>query len=317
MPSAKSIATVLALTAGCASAASTLPSTSPSNSATITYHRAQLDGVGVFYREAGPKDAPTIVLLHGFPSSSRMFETLIPLLATRYHLIAPDYPGFGQSDALPPSQYTYTFDHLAQTTNALLEQLKINRYSVFMQDYGAPVGYRIMLAHPERVQALVVQNANAYEEGLGAKWKDIAKYWADPKAHPQIPAIFTSLEAAKVRHAGGSPNPERYNPDAWIEEYAFLSRPGQREIQEALLYDYRTNVASYPAWQAWLRQNKPPTLVVWGRYDSSFISPGGEAYKRDVPEAEIHQLDAGHFALDEKVDEIAALILAFLPKHVH
>lgn len=317
MPSAKSIATVLALTAGYASVASTLPSNSPSTSATTTYHRVQVDGVGMFYREAGPKDAPAVVLLHGFPSSSRMFETLIPLLATRYHLIAPDYPGFGQSDALPPSQYSYTFDHLAQTTNALLEQLKINRYSLFMQDYGAPVGYRIMLAHPERVQALVVQNANAYEEGLGAKWKNIAEYWADPKAYPQIPVVFTSLEAAKVRHAGGSPNPERYNPDAWIDEFVFLSRPGQREIQEALLYDYRTNVASYPAWQAWLRQNRPPTLVVWGRYDSSFISPGGEAYKRDVPDAEIHQLDAGHFALDEKVDEIAALMLAFLPKHVH
>ena len=312
MPSAKSIATVLALAAGCASAASAMPSTS----ATTTYHRAQVDGVGVFYREAGPKDAPTIVLLHGFPSSSRMFETLIPLLATRYHLIAPDYPGFGQSDALPPSQYTYTFDHLAQTTNALLEQLKISRYSLYLQDYGAPVGYRIMLAHPERVQALVIQNGNAYEEGLGAKWKGIAQYWADPKAHPEVPAVFSSLAAAKVRHAGGSPNPERFNPELWLEEYAFLSRPGQPEIQESLLYDYRTNVAAYPAWQAWLRRYKPPTLVVWGGYDSSFISAGGEAYKRDVPDAEIHLLDAGHFALDEKVDDIAALMLEFLPRHV-
>lgn len=312
MSPVRSFVAALALTAGCASAASALPSTS----ATTTYHRAEVDGVGVFYREAGPKDAPVIVLLHGFPSSSRMFETLIPLLATRYHLIAPDYPGFGQSDAPPPSQYTYTFDHLAQTTNALLEQLKINRYSLYLQDYGAPVGYRIMLAHPERVQALVIQNANAYEEGLGAKWKLIAQYWADPKAHPEVPVAFTSLEGAKVRHAGGSPNPERYNPEAWLEEFAFLSRPGQREIQVPLLYDYRTNVAAYPAWQAWLRQHKPPTLVVWGRYDSSFISPGGEAYKRDVPDAEIHLLDAGHFALDEKVDEIASLMLEFLPKHV-
>jgi len=312
MPPAKSIATALALAGASASTASALPSTS----ATTTYHRTQVGGVGVFYREAGPKDAPVIVLLHGFPSSSRMYETLIPLLATRYHLIAPDYPGFGQSDALPPSQYTYTFDHLAETINALLEQLKINRYSLYLQDYGAPVGYRVMLAHPERVQALVIQNGNAYEEGLGAKWKGIAQYWADPKAHPEVPVAFTSLAAARVRHDGGSPNPERYNPDLWLDEYAFLKRPGQQEIQEALLYDYRINVASYPAWQAWLRQYKPPTLVVWGRYDSSFISPGGEAYKRDVPDAEIHQLDAGHFALDEKVDEIAALMLEFLPKHV-
>jgi pimeloyl-ACP methyl ester carboxylesterase len=312
MPPAKCIATALALTAGCASTAVALPSTS----ATTNYHRIEVSGVGVFYREAGPKDAPVIVLLHGFPSSSRMYETLIPLLATRYHLIAPDYPGFGQSDALPPSQYAYTFDHLAETTNGLLEQLKINRYSLYLQDYGAPVGYRIMLAHPERVQALVIQNGNAYEEGLGAKWKGIAQYWAEPAAHPEVAAAFSSLEGAKVRHAGGSPNPERYNPELWLEEYAFMSRPGEPEILEPLLYDYRTNVAAYPAWQAWLRQYKPPTLVVWGRYDSSFISPGAGAYKRDVPDAEIHLLDAGHFALDEKVDEIAALMLDFLPKHV-
>jgi pimeloyl-ACP methyl ester carboxylesterase len=313
MPQAKSIAAALAMTASFASGALAVPSTS----ATTTYHRAEVGGIGVFYREAGPKDAPAIVLLHGFPSSSRMYETLIPLLATRYHLIAPDYPGFGQSDALPPSRYAYTFDHLAETIDALLGQLKISRYSLYLQDYGAPVGYRIMLAHPERVQALVIQNGNAYEEGLGAKWKGIAQYWADPEAHPEVPAVFSSLEAAKVRHAGGSPHPERYNPELWLEEYAFLSRPGEPEIQEALLYDYRNNVASYPAWQAWLRQYKPPTLVVWGSYDSSFISPGAEAYKRDVPEAEIHLLEAGHFALDEKVDEIAARMLEFLPRHVH
>jgi pimeloyl-ACP methyl ester carboxylesterase len=197
-----------------------------------------------------------------------------------------------------------------------LEQLNINRYSLYMQDYGAPVGYRILLAHPGRLQALVVQNGNAYEEGLGAKWKTIAQYWADPKAHPEVPALFTSLWAAEVRHSGGSPNPERYNPELWLEESEFLSRRGQQEIQESLLYDYRTNVASYPAWQDWLRKNKPPTLVAWGRYDSSFIAPGAQAYKRDVPDAEIHLLDAGHFALDEKVDEIAALMLDFLPKHV-
>jgi pimeloyl-ACP methyl ester carboxylesterase len=311
MHATKKIVAVLALAASHAVAAPAQASTS----ATITYHRAEVKGVGVFYREAGPKDAPTIVLLHGFPSSSRMYESLIPLLAARYHLIAPDYPGFGQSDALPPSRYAYTFDHLAETTNALLEQLGINHYSIFMQDYGAPVGYRILLAHPERLQALVVQNANAYEEGLGAKWKGIAAYWADPKAHPEVPAVFTSLEAAKIRHAGGSAAPERYNPETWIEEYEFLSRRGQQEIQESLLYDYRTNVASYPAWQAWLRQHKPPTLVVWGRNDSSFIGPGAEAYKRDVPDAEVHLLDAGHFALDEKVDEIAALMLDFLTRH--
>lgn len=287
----------------------------PSNASTITYHRTDVGGIGIFYREAGPKDAPTIVLLHGFPSSSRQYDTLIPLLATRYHLIAPDYPGFGQSDAPPPSRYTYTFDHLAETMNALLEQLKITNYVFYLQDYGGPVGFRIMLKHPERLRALVIQNANAYQEGLGVKWAGIAKYWADRQAHPEVVDVFTSLEAAKQRHIAGSPHPERYNPDSWMDEYAILSRPGEREIQADLLYDYRTNVASYPAWQAWLRQHKPATLVMWGRYDPSFIVPGAEGYKRDLPAAELHLLDAGHFALDEGTDEIARLMLDFLARH--
>ena len=286
-----------------------------STSATTTYHRMTVDGVGVFYREAGPKSAPAIVLLHGFPSSSREFDTLIPLLATRYHLIAPDFPGFGQSDAPPPSSYAYTFDNLARTINRLLEQLKINKYTFYLHDYGGPVGFRIMSAHPERLQALIVQNANAYKEGLGAKWAAIAQYWADPKAHPEVFDAFVSLTATEQRHTLGTSYPERYNPDTWTDEYAHLSRPGQREIQADLLYDYRTNVASYPAWQAWLRDHKPPVLVVWGRNDPSFIAPGAEAFERDLPDAEIHLLDAGHFALDEKNDEIASLILAFLAKH--
>jgi pimeloyl-ACP methyl ester carboxylesterase len=284
-------------------------------SATTTYHRTTVDGVGIFYREAGPQHAPTIVLLHGFPSSSREFDTLIPLLATRYHLIAPDFPGFGQSDAPPPSSYAYTFDRLAETTDHLLAQLKIDRCSFFLHDYGGPVGFRMMSAHPQRVRALIIQNANAYKEGLGAKWTAIAQYWADPKAHPEVFDAFVSLPATEQRHTLGTSHPERYNPDTWTDEYAFLSRPGQREIQAQLLYDYRTNVASYPAWQAWLREHKPPTLVVWGRNDPSFIAAGGEAFKRDVPDAEIHLLDAGHFALDEKNDEIARLILAFLARH--
>jgi pimeloyl-ACP methyl ester carboxylesterase len=266
-----------------------------STSANTTYHRMTIDGVGVFYREAGTKNAPTIVLLHGFPSSSREFDTLIPLLATRYHLVAPDFPGFGQSDAPPPSSYVYTFDNLAKTINGLLEQLEINRYAFFLHDYGGPVGFRIMAEDPERLQALIIQNANTYKEGLGAKW--------------------VSFSATEQRHTLGTSHPERYNPDSWTDEYAHLSKPGQREIQASLLYDYRTNVASYPAWQAWLREHKPPTLVVWGGNDPSFIAPGGKAFKRDVPDAEIYMLDAGHFALDEKNDEIASLILAFLAKH--
>jgi len=285
-----------------------------STSATTTYHRATVDGVGIFYREAGPKNAPTIVLLHGFPSSSRQFDALIPLLATRFHLIAPDYPSFGQSDTPAPSAYAYTFDHLAKTTNDLLEQLGVERYTLYLHDYGGPVGFRIMLAHPQRLQALIISNANAYREGLGTKWSVIAQYWDNPKAHPEVLDAFISFEATEKRHTLGTAHPERYNPDTWTDEYAHLSRPGQREIQGDLLYDYRTNVAAYPAWQAWLRQHKPPTLVVWGKNDPSFIAAGGDAYKRDLPEAEIHQLDAGHFPWDEKNDEIAALVLDFMSR---
>jgi pimeloyl-ACP methyl ester carboxylesterase len=311
MIAATSQAATAASIAGHPTQATSLESTS----ATTTYHRITVDGVGVFYREAGPTNAPTIVLLHGFPSSSREFDTLIPLLATRYHLVAPDFPGFGQSDAPPPASYVYTFDNLAKTINGLLEQLQISNYSFFLHDYGGPVGFRIMAKHPERLQALIIQNANAYNEGLGAKWAGIARYWDDPKAHPQVFDAFVSFTATEQRHTLGTSHPERYNPDTWTDEYARLSRTGQREIQASLLYDYRTNVASYSAWQTWLRAHKPPTLVVWGRNDPSFIAPGGKAYKQDVPDAEIYMLDAGHFALDEKNDEIASLILTFLARH--
>jgi pimeloyl-ACP methyl ester carboxylesterase len=299
------------IVAGGVAAAAPIPSTT----ATTTYHRTQVDGVGIFYREAGPNDAPTIVLLHGFPSSSREFDTLIPLLATRYHLIAPDLPGFGQSDAPPPSTYRYTFDHLAETMDSLVVALKISAYTLYIHDYGAPVGMRMILAHPERLHALISQNGNIYEAGLGAKWTTIAQYWADPKAHPEVVGAFLSFGATEQRHTLGTSHPERYNPDTWTDEFAHLSKPGQREIQAALLYDYRTNVASYPKWQAWLREHRPPTLVVWGANDPSFIAAGATAFRRDLPDAEIHLLDAGHFALDEKTDEIAGLILRFTAKH--
>jgi pimeloyl-ACP methyl ester carboxylesterase len=272
-----------------------------------------IDGVGVFYREAGPKEAPTLVLLHGFPSSSREFDTLIPVLATHYHLIAPDFPGFGQSDTPSPSSYPYTFDQLAKTTSDLLEQLKIRKCSFYFHDYGGPVGFRMILARPERVQALIIQNANAYKEGLGAKWTGIAQYWADPKTHPEVFDAFVSRAATEQRHTLGSSHPERYNPDTWTDEYTHLAKPGQHEIRAALLYDYRTNVASYPAWQAWLNASRR----LWWSGDGTISRslPPGQAFKRDLPNAEIHLLDAGHFALDEKNDEIARLILAFLARH--
>ena len=292
------------------------PQPLPSTSSTTTYHRVDVDGVGVFYREAGPRDAPTVLLLHGYPSSSRQYDALLPLLADRWHVIAPDYPGFGQSDAPPPSRYAYTFDHLARTMEGLVDRLGITRHALFLQDYGGPVGFRMATAHPERVSAIVIQNANAYEEGLGAKWQGIARYWADPAAHPEVVDAFTSLEAAKQRHLGDSPDHDRFNPDTWTDEYAILSRPGEREIQAALLLDYRTNVASYPAWQAWMHAHRPPMLVMWGRHDPSFIVPGAEGYKRDVPDAEVHVLDAGHFALDEATDEVARLTRDFLARRL-
>jgi pimeloyl-ACP methyl ester carboxylesterase len=286
----------------------------PATNATTTYHRVEVEGLKIFYREAGPKDAPTIVLLHGFPSSSRQYDPLIPLLATRYHLIAPDFPGFGNSDAPSPSSYTYTFDHLAKTTNAFLDELKITKATFYLHDYGAPIGFRMMVMRRDRVQAVIAQNANTYEEGLGPKWASIRKYWADPNAHPEVFEAFISLAATEQRHTAGTSHPERYNPDTWADEFAHLSKPGQREIQAALLYDYRTNVASYPVWQAWLRQHRPPTLVAWGRNDPSFVAAGGDAFKRDLPDAEIHQLDAGHFVFDEQTDEVARLVIAFMGK---
>jgi pimeloyl-ACP methyl ester carboxylesterase len=289
--------------------------TSPSTSATLTYKTVTVDGLELFYREAGPKDAPTVLLLHGFPSSSRMFDTLMPLLADRYHLVAPDYPGFGQSAAPPADQFAYTFDHLADVVGKFTDALELKRYVLFIQDYGGPIGFRLALAHPERVAGIVVQNAVASEDGLGPAWDIRKAFWKDRAAYEDkiIPG-FLSLDGAKIRHLGASPNPERYNPDLWLDEYAHLSRPGQRQIQLDLFWSYQTNVAAYPSWQAWLRQHKPPMLVVWGRYDPSFAVAGAAAYQKAAPDAEVHLLDAGHFALDEKLDEIAGLVRAFLDR---
>ena len=287
-----------------------------SASTTTIYRTALVDGLNIFYREAGPEGAPTVVLLHGFPSSSRSYDSLIPLLASRYHVLAPDYPGFGHSDAPAPSSYDYTFDHLAASVDAWLEELGATRYALYLHDYGAPIGMRIALEHPERVQALIVQNGNVYEDGLGAKWTRIAEYWADPGSHPEVVDAFLSHTATKDRHIAGTSHPELYSPDTWTDEYAYLNRPEQREIQEALLYDYRNNVARYGEWQAWLRGHRPPTLVTWGANDPSFTAPGALAFKRDLPNAQVHLLDAGHFALEEATDEIASLMLDFLDRHV-
>jgi pimeloyl-ACP methyl ester carboxylesterase len=277
------------------------------------YRTTQIDGLSIFYREAGPKDAPTLLLLHGLPSSSRMFEPLFARLSDRYHLVAPDYPGFGHSDWPDPKKFAYTFDHCADIMAHFTEALGLSRYTLYMQDYGGPVGFRMVLAHPERVEALIVQNAVAHNEGLGALWKPRRAFWADRAAHENtLRANLLSLAATRTRHLGSDPDVERYDPDLWTDEFAFLSQPVQADIQSDLFYDYRTNVDAYPRWQDWMRANHPRLLVIWGKHDPSFDISEPEAYRRDVPDAGVHVLDAGHFALDTAADEIAALVRGFV-----
>ena len=278
-----------------------------------SYRTKQIDGVSIFYREAGPKDAPTLLLLHGLPSSSRMFEPLFARLSNRYHLVAPDYPGYGHSDWPDPKKFAYTFDRIAEIMNHFTEALGLSRYTLYMQDYGGPVGLRRALAHAERVAALIVQDAVAHNEGLGANWKTRRAFWADRA--PNENALRTnllSLQTTRTRHVGSDPKVERYDPDLWTDEFYFLNQPGQAEIQSDLFYDYRTNVESYPKWQAWMQKTQPRLLVIWGKYDLSFELSEPENYRRDVPKAEVHVLDAGHFALDTAADEIAQLIRDFM-----
>jgi pimeloyl-ACP methyl ester carboxylesterase len=285
----------------------------PMKSRSVRFETAKVDGLSIFYREAGPEDAPTIVLLHGFPSSSRMFQPLLERLSDRYHLIAPDYPGFGKSDAPDPSTFAYTFDHIAAVMDDFVKLKGITEYSLYLQDYGGPVGFRLAIGHPERIESLIIQNAVAHEDGLGPLWATRRAYWSDRPAHEAgLRANFLSLEATRQRHLGSDPNLGRYDPDLWRDEYAFLSRPGQAQIQSDLFYDYRMNVASYPQWQRWLRETRPHMLVLWGKYDPSFQVAEVAAYQRDVPLAEVHVLDAGHFALDTDADSIAARVRMFL-----
>jgi pimeloyl-ACP methyl ester carboxylesterase len=277
------------------------------------YRTAQIDGLSIFYREAGPKDAPTILLLHGLPSSSRMFEPLFARLSASYHLVAPDYPGFGHSDWPDPRKFAYTFDHYAEIMNDFTETLGLSRFTLYMQDYGGPVGFRLALSHPDRIEALIVQDAVAHNEGLGANWKTRREFWADRV--PNESALRTnllSLTTTRTRHIGNDPNVESYDPDLWTDEFYFLNQPGQAEIQSDLFYDYRTNVDAYPKWQAWMREKQPRLLVIWGKYDLSFDLGEPERYRKDVPKAEVHILDAGHFALDTAADQIAALVQGFV-----
>jgi pimeloyl-ACP methyl ester carboxylesterase len=277
------------------------------------YRTVQIDGLSIFYREAGPKGAPTILLLHGLPSSSRMFEPLLARLSDRYHLVAPDYPGFGHSDWPDPKQFAYIFDHYADIMNRFTETLGLSHYALYMQDYGGPVGFRMALSHPDRIEALIVQDAVAHNEGLGPNWKTRREFWADRAPNEiALRANLLSLAATRTRHVGNDPNVGRYDPDLWTDEFYFLNQPGQAEIQSDLFYDYRTNVEAYPKWQAWMREKQPRLLVIWGKYESSFDSGEPERYREDVPKAEIHVVDGGHFALDTAADEAAALVRGFV-----
>lgn len=279
----------------------------------IRYRTITVDGLDIFYREAGPQGAPALLLLHGFPSSSRMYETLLPPLADKYRLIAPDYPGFGHSTALPPAEFVYSFDNLAHVMTRFVDQLALDRFALFVQDYGGPIGFRMAQAQPDRIRGIVVQNAVAHQEGLGPLWETRKAFWADRSKHEAaLRANLLSFEATRLRHVGHTPHPERYDPDAWHDEFAFLSSPGQIDIQTELFFDYQTNVERYPQWQRYMREHQPPMVVLWGRHDPSFAVEGAHAYRRDIPDAQVHLLDAGHFALDEACDEIAAHTRRFL-----
>src|SRR5262244_1173341 len=283
----------------------------------VLYKTAKVNGLDIFYREAGSPTNPTLLLLHGFPTSSQMFRNLIPQLSDRYHLVAPDYPGFGNSSAPPVDKFNYTFDNLADVIDELAQTLKLERYSLYVQDYGAPVGFRVAVKHPERVQSLIVQNGNAYDEGIDNDfWKPIKVYWKDHSKEngDKLRNSILTLDATKWQYTNGVKNLETISPDTWVHDQALLDRPGNQEIQLALLYSYGSNPPLYPKWQEYFRKYQPPMLIVWGKNDAIFPDAGAYPYKRDLKNVEFHLFDTGHFALEEKGVEIAPLIRSFLEK---
>lgn len=285
----------------------------------VFYHTMPIDGIEIFFREAGMKDKPTIVLLHGFPTSSHMFRNLIPELAQNYHVIAPDYPGFGHSDQPNPKQYAYTFDKFAELVDKLLCALGVDHYAIYVFDYGAPVGFRLFMKHPNKITAIISQNGNAYEEGLGKFWDSIRAYWKTP-AEKEREGIrwLTTIKATRWQYENGVRKEDlaKLSPDTWQYDQSLLDRPGNSDIQLDIFYDYRTNLPLYPKWQEAFRKYKPPLLAVWGKNDEIFVAPGAEAYRRDLPDAEIHLLDTGHFAIETHGNEIAALIIDFLHRKI-
>lgn len=280
-----------------------------------TLHKtAEVDGLEIFYREAGPEGAPTILLLHGFPTSSHMFRNLIPALSDKFHLVALDYPGFGNSSMPKVDEFDYTFDRIAEVVDRFIEKLGLKKYSLYVMDYGAPVGYRIAVEHPERVQSLIVQNGNAYDEGLRDFWKPIKAYWKDktPENAKVLRDSLLTIEATKWQYTNGVRNPAMIAPDNWFHDQYLLDRPGNKDIQLELFYDYGSNPPLYPEWQAYFRERQPATLIVWGKNDYIFPAEGAEPYKRDLKDIEFHLIDTGHFALEEDGDFIASRVREFL-----
>jgi len=278
-----------------------------------SYKKAIVDGSKIFYREAGPKDSPTILLLHGFPTSSHMFRNLIPILADRYHVVAPDLPGFGFSDAPDRKRFRYTFEALAKAMDSFTQTIGLEHYAIYVFDYGAPVGFRLALAHPERITAIISQNGNAYEEGLSQGWSPIQKYWKEPTpANRAALRDFLTPDATKSQYLYGVQDETLMAPEAYALDSALLARPGNDEIQLDLFLDYASNVALYPKFQEYFRTKQPPLLAVWGKSDPFFLPPGAEAFKRDNPSAEVHFYETGHFALETHAEEIASAIQDFL-----
>jgi pimeloyl-ACP methyl ester carboxylesterase len=280
-----------------------------------TYRHAEVDGLKIFYREAGSKSFPTLLLLHGFPTSSHMFRSLIPLLAERFHVVAPDLPGFGFSDTPDRKRFRYTFENLASVIDRFTQTLDLDHYALYIFDYGAPVGLRLALDHPERITAIISQNGNAYEEGLSEGWNPIQKYWKEPNsANRAALREFLTPQATKWQYLHGVPDSSLVAPEAYELDSALLARPGIDEIQLDLFLDYASNVALYPKFQEYFRTKRPPLLAVWGKNDPFFLPPGAEAFKRDNPNAEVRFYDTGHFALETHHQEIAGAIRDFLSR---
>jgi len=284
-----------------------------SNIPNIKLDTVEADGIKIFYREAGPADAPVVLLLHGYPTSSHMFRHLMPRLASSFRVIAPDLPGFGFTEVPSERQYRYTFDNLGVTINAFVEALNLKRYAIYVFDYGAPTGFRLAVAHPERVTAIISQNGNAYVDGLGDAWDPIKKYWKEPTpANREALRGFIGLDGTKWQYVHGVTNPVQVEPEAYWLDTVLLQRPGNAEIQLDLFLDYASNVKLYPTFQEYFRKSQPPLLAAWGKNDPFFIPPGAEAFRKDIPSAKVVFYDTGHFALETHVEEISEEIHSFL-----